>query len=166
MDENATHPFPFLEPSPTPSRMPKTNVRKTSFSKQKLYVLKNIIPSFGKYIGLPSEANYWIIFPKQSWVSLRDELLDYSPRKFFENSSLDIPFTTTFHFSFLSCHALTPNFLGCPGAYEMHYAISKQFMLIYNHVCTNINLPTCNSIHILMKCYLFLSITSKLAHMG
>ena len=131
MDENATHPFPLLELSLTPSRMPKPNVRKTSFSKQKLFVLENIIPNFGKYIGLPSEANCWIIFPKQSWVSLRDELFDYSPRQFFEKSSLEIPFITTFHFSFLSCHALTPNFLGCPDAYEMHYAFSKQFTLIY-----------------------------------
>ena len=131
MDENATHPFPFLEPSPTPSRMPKPNVRKTSFSKQKLFVLENIIPSFGKYIGLPSEAYCWIIFPKQSWVSLRYELLDHSPRQLFGKSSLEIPFTTTFHFSFLSCHALTPNFLGCLDAYEMHYVIFKQFMLIY-----------------------------------
>ena len=131
MDENATHPFPLLEPSLTPSRMPKPNVRKTSFSKQKLFVLENIIPSFGKYIGLPSEANCWIIFLKQSWVSLRDELLDHFPRQFFKKSSFEIPFTTTFHFSFLSCHALTHNFLGCLGAYEMHYAISKQFMSIY-----------------------------------
>ena len=131
MDENATHPFPLLEPSLTPSSMPKPNARKTSFSKQKIFVLENLIPSFDKYIGLPSEANCWIIFTKQSWVSLRDELLDHSPRQFFEKSSLEIPFTTTFHFSFLSCHALTPNFLDCIGAYEMHYAISKQFMLIY-----------------------------------
>ena len=136
MDENATHHFPLLEPSPIPSRMPKPNVRKTSFSKQKLFVLENIIPSFGKYIGLPSKVNCWIIFPKQSWVSLRDEQLDHSPRQFFGKSSIEIPFTTIFHFSFLLCHALTPNFLGCPGAYEMHYAISKQFMLIIMYVLT------------------------------
>ena len=131
MDENATHPFPFREPLPTPSRTPKPNVRKTSFSKQKLFVIENIISSFGKYIGLPSEANCWIIFPKQSWVNLRDVLLDHSPRQFFRKSYLEIPFTTIFQFSFLSYHALTPNFLGYPGAYGMHYAISNQFMLIY-----------------------------------
>ena len=134
MDENVTHPFPLLESSLTPSRMPKPNVRKTSFSKQKVFVFENIVPSFGKYIGLPFEENCWIIFPKQSWVSLRDELFNHSPRKFVGKSSLEIPFTTIFHFSFLSCHALTPNFLGCPGAYEMHYAIFMQHMLIYlNH---------------------------------
>ena len=125
MDENATHPFPLLEPSLTPSRMPKPNARKTLFSNKRVFVLKKVLSSFGKYIELPFEANCWIIFSKQSWVSLRDELLDHSPRQLFGKSSLEIPFTTIFHFSFLSCHALTPNFLGCPGAYEMHYAISK-----------------------------------------
>ena len=131
MDENATHPFPLLEPSLTPLRMPKPNVRKTSFSKQSFFFLENIIPSFDKYIGLPSVVNYWIIFPKQSWVSLRDKLLDHSPRQFFGKSSLGIPFTNTFHLSFFPCQALTPNFLGCPGAYEMHYSISKPHMPIY-----------------------------------
>ena len=125
MDENATHPFPLLEPSLTLSRMPNPNARKTSFSKQMVFVLENVLPSFGKYIGLPFEENCWIIFPKQSWVSLRDELLDHSPRQLFGKSSLEISFTTIFHFSFLSWHALTPNFLGCLGAYEMHYVISK-----------------------------------------
>ena len=138
MAENVTHPFPLLEPSLTPSCTPKPNVRKTSFSKQKVFVLENIIPSFGKYIGLPSEANCWIIFLKQSWVSLRDELLDHSPRQFFGKSSLEIPFTTIFHFSFLSSHALTPNVLGCLGAHEIHYAIIMQHMLIYlNHAYIN-----------------------------
>ena len=141
MDENATHTFPFLELSLTPSRMPKPNVGKTSFSKQKLFILENTLPSFGKYIGLPSEANCWIIFQEQPWVSLRDVLLDHSPRKFFGKSSLEIPSTTIFHFSFLSCHALTPNFLGYPGAYEMHYAI---FTIIHvnissMHILTKIN---------------------------
>ena len=72
MDENATHHFPLLEPSLTPLRMPKPNMRKhyfqnkmfcsrkhcfhnkrflfskTLFSKQKVFVLENILPSFGK----------------------------------------------------------------------------------------------------------------------
>ena len=51
--------------------------------------------------------------------------------------SLETLFTTIFHFSFLSCHALTTNFLGCPGAYGMHYVNSKQFMLIYSHAYIN-----------------------------
>ena len=126
MDENVTHPLPCLEPSLTPSCMPKLNVRKTSFSKQKIFVLKSIIPSFSKYIGLPSEANCWIIFPKQSWASFRNELLDNSPRKFFGKSSLEIPFTTIF--LFLSCHALTPITLGSP----VHM---KCYMPFHNNSC-------------------------------
>ena len=84
----------------TPSRMLKPNVRKIQFSKQKVFVLENITSSFGKYIGLPSEANCWVIFPKQSWVNLQDELLDNSPRQFFGKSSVEIPFTTIFLFIF------------------------------------------------------------------
>ena len=30
---------------------------KSQFSKQKLFVLENLLPRFGKYIGLPSEVN-------------------------------------------------------------------------------------------------------------
>ena len=47
--------------------------------------------------------------PKQSWVRLRDELLDNFPRQFFRKSSLKLlsqPFSFFFHF--LSCHALIP----------------------------------------------------------
>ena len=129
MDENVIHPLPCLEPSLTPSRMPKPNVRKTSFSKQKIFVLESIILNFGKYIGLPSEVNCWIIFTKQSWVRLRDELLDNSQRQFFGKSSLEIPFTPIFLFSFMSCtHTYYSRF---PDAYEMQYVISQQFMLIY-----------------------------------
>ena len=47
-------------------------------------------------------------FSEQSWVSLRDELLDHSPRQFFEKSSLKfISQSFSLFFSF-SCHALTP----------------------------------------------------------
>ena len=96
--------------------------------------------------------------PKQSWVFLRDDLLDNSPRQFFGKSSFEIPFTTIF--LFISCHALTPIILGCPSAYEMHYVIFIQHMLIY------INHAYINKINILTTCYLFIAITSKLAHMG
>ena len=105
MDENATHPCLLLEPSLIPSRMPKPNVRKKKlFSKQKVFVLENILPSFGKI--------YWTILrgellgksPKQSWVCLQDELLDNSSRQFFGKSSVEIHFTTIFLlFYFMSC---------------------------------------------------------------
>ena len=128
MDENVTHPLPCLEPSLTPSRMTKPNVRKILFSKQKVFVIENTLPSFSKIYWTTLRGELLGNPPKQSWVHLRDELLDNSPRQFFGKSSLEIPFTTIF--IFISCHALTPIDLGCTGAYEMHYAISKQHMPI------------------------------------
>ena len=138
MNENATHLFPLLEPSLTPSLMPKPNVRKILFSKQKVFVLENILPNFdkiywttlqGEFVGELSETIHGLI---------RLELLNNLPTQFSGKSSIEIPFTTIFVFHFLSCHALTPIILGCPGAYEMHYVISKQFMLIYKimHILT------------------------------
>ena len=119
----------------SPHRLPHTCLSqmraKIQFSKQKLFVLENLLPNFGKYIGLPSEVNFWIIFPNSHgfasemnyWTTLQSIL-----RKIF----LEIPFTIVFFFlsfSFMSCtHTYH---LRCPGAYGMHYANSKQFMLIY-----------------------------------
>ena len=112
MDENVTHTHPCLEPSLTPSCMPKPNVSKISFSKQKLFVLENLLPRFGKYIGLPSEANLLDSLPKQSLVLIQNELFDNLLTQFSGKYSLEIPLTTIFHF--LSCHALTPITLGSP----------------------------------------------------
>ena len=96
----------------SPHRLPHTCLSqmrvKLQFSKQKLFVLENTLPSFGKYIRLPSEANCWIIFPKQSWASLRNKLLDHSPRQLFGKSSLKfLSQSFSFFFYFPSCHALT-----------------------------------------------------------
>ena len=45
---------------------------------------------------------------------------------------LEIPFTIVFIFLSISFMSCTHTYhLGCPGAYGMHYANSKQFMLIY-----------------------------------
>ena len=152
-----THPFPLLEPSLTPSRMPKPIVRKTLFYKQKVFVLENTLLSFNKYIGQPSEANWWVIFLKQSWVRLRDEPFGQLSKAILWKIFLEIHFTTIF--IFLSCHALTSIYLGFPSAYEMHYAIFIQHMPIYHHAYIE-------KIHIHTTCYLFMAITSKLAHMG
>ena len=125
MDENATHPFPLLEPSLTPSCMPKPNVRKYCFQNKRFLFLKtsyrvsiNILDYlprrtvgsfFRNSYGSASEMNYWTALQGKSSENL--------PLKF-----LSQPF---FHFSFLSCHALIPNFLGCSDAYGMQYVISK-----------------------------------------
>ena len=95
----------------SPHRLPHTCLSqmraKIQFSKQKIFVLENVLPSFGKDIGLHSEANCWIIFLKQSWVSLRDELLDHSLRQFFGKSSLKSlsqPFSLFFSFCDMHSH--------------------------------------------------------------
>ena len=55
------------------------------------------------------------------WTTLQGNSSENRPLKF-----LSQPFSF-----FFSCHALTPIVLGCPSAYEMHYAIFIQHMPIY-----------------------------------
>ena len=55
--------------TPTPSHLPKLCMRKISFSKQNLLFLKINYQSVGKKMELPSEANWLVSFPKQSWSS-------------------------------------------------------------------------------------------------
>ena len=147
----STCPIPCLESSPTPSHMPKTNARKTSFSKQKLFVLENTLPSFGNYIGLPSEANCWIIFLEQSWVRLREELSDHSPRQFFGKSSLKFlsqPFFT-FLFIFVSCtqtyHLRVPR---CIWNALRHFQ-TIDANIFYMYILTKINSHTNHIIHVI-----------------
>ena len=104
MDENVTHPFPLLKPSLTPSRMPKPSVRKTLFSKQKVFVLENIIPSFDKIYWTTLRGELLGNSPKQFmglcyvnyWTTLQGNSLKNLPLKF-----LSQPFS--FLFSFMSC---------------------------------------------------------------
>ena len=120
MDENVIHPLPCLEPSLTPSSMPKPRVRKYRFQNKRFLFSKTYYRVSVKSIGQPFEVNYWVVL-QNSHGPLQCELLDNSPKQFFGKSSLEIPFKTIF--LFLSCHALIPIILGYPGAYEMHYAI-------------------------------------------
>ena len=62
----------------------------------------------------PSDVNCWTISQYDSPENL--------PSKFLSQY---------FAFYFLSCHALTPNILGCHSAYGMHYAKPNKLMLIY-----------------------------------
>ena len=93
---------------------------KLQFSKQKFFVLENTLPSFGKYIGLPSQANC-VIFIQNSH-GLRDELLDNSPRQFFRKIFLEIPFAIIFTFSFI--------FVSCTHVYR-----SRVPRCIWNALC-------------------------------
>ena len=118
MDENVTHPFPLLKPSLTPSRMPKPSVRKL-FSKQKIFVLENILPSFSKIYWTTLRGKLMGNSPKQSWVCLRDEPLDNSPRKFFGKYSLKF-FSQPF-FLFIFFHAMHSHLLFLVAPVHMKY---------------------------------------------
>ena len=73
MDENATHPSSLLEPSLTPSCMPKQNVRKHCFQNKRFLLSKTYYRVSVKSIGQPFEAN----------------LLDNSPKQFMGSSDVN-----------------------------------------------------------------------------
>ena len=127
----STCPIPCPESSPTPSHMPKPNASKiSSFQNKSFLFSKTYYRDSINILDYPPRR----IAGQRSetvMVLIRSELLDDSPRQFFEKSSFEIPFTNIFPFYFLSCHALTPNILGCPSAYGMHYANPNKIMLIY-----------------------------------
>ena len=93
----------------SPLRLPHTCLsqmrEKLQFSKQKLFFLENTLPSFGKYIGLPSEVNFWISFPNSHgfasemncWPTLQGNFLENLPGNSFHNH---------FHFSFNFFHIM------------------------------------------------------------
>ena len=75
-------------------------------------------------------------FSEQSWVRLRDELLDHSLRQVFRKSSLKFlsqPFSLFFSFS---CHALTP-------------IILVDANMFYMYILTKTNSNTNHIIHII-----------------
>ena len=92
----------------SPHRLPHTclsQMRAKIQFKKKLFILENTLLSFGKYIGLPFEANCWIIFSNSHgsasemncWATLQG------------NSSKNIPgnsFHNRFHFSFNFFHVM------------------------------------------------------------
>ena len=108
----------------SPHRLPHTCLSqmrvKSQFSKQKLFVLENLLPRFGKHIGLTSEANMLDNLPKQFMGPFDVNCWTFSQHNSLKNLPSKFPFTNIFPFYFLSCHALTPNILGCPSAYGMH----------------------------------------------
>ena len=114
--------IPCLESSPTPSHMPKPNASKIQFSKQKIFVLENLLPRFGKSIGQPSEVNCWIIFPNNHgsasemncWTTLQGNSSENPPLNSFHN-----------HFHFLSF-----SFMSCTHTYS-----SRVPQCIWNALC-------------------------------
>ena len=104
MDENVTHPFPLLEPSLTPSRMPKPNVRKYYFQNKRFLFSKTYYRVSVKSIGQPSKANLLDSSPKQfmgssdvnCWTISQPNSPENLPLKFLSQSFSVL-------FSFMSC---------------------------------------------------------------
>ena len=92
----------------SPHRLPHTCLSQMQeniqFSKQNLFVLENLLPRFGKYIGLPSEANLLDNPLKQfmgpsdvnCWTISQHNFPENLPSKFLSQ-------TFSFLFSFMSC---------------------------------------------------------------
>ena len=141
-------PIPCLESSPTPSYMPKPNVRKIQFSKQKVFVLENILQSFGKIYWTTLRVELLGNSLKQSWVRLRDELLDNSPRQFFGKSSLKF-LSQPFSFSFMSCtHTYRSRVPRCIWNALCHFQ-TIHANIFYMYILTKFNShKLCYSIHV------------------
>ena len=92
----------------SPNRLPHTCLSqmrvKILFSKQKLFILENLLPSFGKYIRLPSKANLLDNLSKQfmgpsdvnCWTISQHNSPENLPSKFLHKHF-------SFLFSFMSC---------------------------------------------------------------
>ena len=125
-----TCPIPCLESSPTSSHMPKPNASKNTVFKTNFLFSKTYYRVSVKFIGQLSKANmldnpskqFMGPFDVNCWTISQYNSPENIPSKFLSQH---------FRFCFLSCHALIPNFLGCPSAYGMQYPNSKIFMLIY-----------------------------------
>ena len=109
MEENVTHPFPLLEPSMTPSRMPKPNVRKYYFQIKGFLFSKTYYRVSIKSIGQPSETNLLDNSPKQfigssdvnCWKISQPNSLENLPLKFHSQ-----PFSFFIFFHVMHSHLL------------------------------------------------------------
>ena len=154
----STCPIPCLESSSTPSHVPKPNVRKKiQFSKQKVFVLENLLPSFGKIYLITLRGELLGNSPKQLWVHLRDELLDNTPGQFFGKSSLKFlsqPFSFFFHVIHSHLPSKRPRCIW-NALYHFQTIHANIFFMHILTKLTHIN-------HVIQ----FIAITSKLAHTG
>ena len=95
---------------PRPHRLPHiclSRMRvKSQFSKQNRFVLENLLPSFGKILDNPPRRIARECF-ETIMVPIQSDMLDDSPRQFFEKSSLKfLSQTFSFFFQFHVMHSL------------------------------------------------------------
>ena len=77
---------------------------KIQFSKQKLFVLENLLPRFGKYIGLPSETSLLDNLPKQFMGPFDVNCWTISQHNYPEN--LPLKFLSQTFFLFIFFHVM------------------------------------------------------------
>ena len=109
IDENVTHIFPSLEPSLTPSQMPKPSVRKHCFQNKRFLFSKTYYRVSVKSIGQPSEVNCWVILRNSHGSASEMNRWTNSPRQFFGKSSLKFlsqPFSLFIFFHTMHSHLL------------------------------------------------------------
>ena len=120
----STCPIPCLKFSPTPSHILIPCMKIVSKQKYLFYLWATLRY---KYVRQSSEVNFLDNSLKQFMG-----LSDVNCLTIFQhNSSDNFPIKLLDNPRSISCHALTPTIIGCPNAYEMHYSISIQYMLIY-----------------------------------
>ena len=145
----STCPIPCLESSPTPSHMPKPNVRKIQFSNKRFLFSKTYYRILVKYIEQPSEANLLDNSPKQFMGPSDVNCWTISQHNSPENLSLKFlsqPFS--FLFYFMSCtHTYRSRVPRCIWNALCHFQ-TIHANIFYVHILTKINSHTsCYSIH-------------------
>ena len=156
-----TNPYP--ESSPTPSHFPKPCMRKHHFQNKNLLFSKIYYRSVGKNMELPSEANVLENLPNNTWAPLTCNCRTISQHHSTKNHP--VKFLSQPCSFFRKTHVMYSHLIPrLPGAYEMHYAISTQYiqhMLIYK-TCIYINIIK----HIKHVMHIHHQLNKKLAHMG
>ena len=123
---------------PSPHRLPHTCLSQyaskiISFQNKSLLFSKTHYRISVKVLDYPPRRMCWRTFLNNSWAPPTCNCWTISQHHSPENHPLKF-LSKTFSFFFqFSCHALTPNTLGCPSAYGMHDVNSNTFMLIYSH---------------------------------
>ena len=134
--------IPCPKSLPTPSHLPKTCMRKTSFQNKTCCFRKYTTERVSKNMGLPSEANVLENLPNNTWAPPTCNCRTISQHHSMENHPVKfLSQPCSFSFNFL-CHTHTHLISRLPGTYEMHYAISTifiQHMQIYHHAYIYIN---------------------------
>ena len=133
-------------------------MRKITSFQNKLFVLENKLPSFGKSIGLPSEANWLGNFPKQSWSS--SEMICWTI------SQLNSP--ENHHVKFLSQpYSFFRKFMSCTHTKFLGYPVHMKCIIPFQHnLYQHINYATFSNLQSYHMSFNINQPTPKFAHLS